>query len=299
MNMKSRTGKSLRDPQPRSIDGILRIWQHGALVGEGSARGPVLADSMGLGKTATAVVAAFRARMQRVLVVCPKCALPDWLRDIDDWHPRPGVVRVLPRQPFFDFDVGWMLTNYEQLHRFADDLRRMWDLIVLDEAHATKEPSRRRTILIHGGVWKDKPYRPIPARKALVVSGTPLKNRVEEVFTTLNFLDPDNWHDRDAFIDAHYAEATDDGQPRIVTAEGRVVQNVAPRNLDVLHRRLKETVLVRTHKDDVPGLPPRRFEKIAVPLDDAANRDWFDQKARTTLLVSRALRRAQPRPRRR
>ena len=95
------------------------------------------------------------------------------------------------------------------LERCAEELRRRrWDLLVLDEAHATKEPERRRTVLIHGGVWKGKAYRAIPARKALVITGTPMKNRVEEMFTTLNFLDPDNWPDRDAFIDAHYEEET-------------------------------------------------------------------------------------------
>ncbi len=103
--MKSRSGKSLRDPQPRSIDGILRVWQHGALVGEGSARGPVLADSMGLGKTATAVVAAFKARMRRVLVVCPKSALPDWLREIAPGRrPRASRSAVLRLRCRLDAD---------------------------------------------------------------------------------------------------------------------------------------------------------------------------------------------------
>jgi SNF2-related domain len=97
MNMKSRSGKTLRPPQSQSVTNILHVWQHGALVGEGSARGPVLADSMGLGKTATAVVAAFKARMRRVLVVCPKSELPDWLREIDDWHPRPAHRRARRR----------------------------------------------------------------------------------------------------------------------------------------------------------------------------------------------------------
>jgi SNF2 family DNA or RNA helicase len=155
--MRSRSGKNLHDPQPRSVEGILRVWWHGALVGTGSARGALLADGMGLGKTASAVVAAARARMHRVLVVCPKSAISDWVREIDDWHARPGVVRVLPGQPHLDFGVGWALTNYEQLERFAADLRRRrWDLLILDEAQALKEPERRRTILVHGGVWKDK-----------------------------------------------------------------------------------------------------------------------------------------------
>src|SRR5262249_14756482 len=140
---------------------------------------------------------------------------------------------------------------------------------------------------------KDKAYPPIRARKALAISGTPLKNRVEELFTTINFLDPVNWPDRDAFIAEHYEETTEDGLPRIVTADGRVVQNVSPRNLDALHRRLRETILVRTHKDDVVGLPGKRFERIGVPLEDVAARDWFDAKARSAQLLSRALRKAQ------
>ena len=264
------------------------------MVGTGSARGPLLADPMGLGKTASAVVAAARARMRRVLVVCPKSALPDWLREIDDWHPRPGVVRVLPHQPFFDFKIGWVATNYDLLERFADDLRRRgWDLIILDEGQATKEPSRRRTLLIHGGVWKGRAYPPIPASKALVLAGTPLKNRIEEIFTTLTFLDPAAWPDRDAFINGYYEKATHTGEPRIVTADGRVVQNVAPRNLEALHRRLRETVLIRTHKDEVAGLPAMRFEKITVPLTDAEDRDWFAARARSAQVVSRKLHVAQ------
>jgi SWI/SNF-related matrix-associated actin-dependent regulator 1 of chromatin subfamily A len=226
--------------------------------------------------------------------VCPKSALPDWLREIDDWHPRPGVVRVLPDQPFFDFEIGWLAMNYELLERFADDLRRRrWDLVILDEGQATKEPSRRRTVLIHGGVWKCRAYPPIPASKALVLAGTPLKNRIEEIFTTLNFLDPVAWPDRDTFINQYYEEVTDNGEPRIVTADGRVVQNVAPRNLEALHRRLRETVLVRTPKDDVVGLPGRRFEKITVPLTEAEDRDWFAARARSARVLSRKLRAAQ------
>jgi hypothetical protein len=107
------------------------------------------------------------------------------------------------------------------------------------------------------------------------------------------FDDHVNWPDRDAFIEEHYESETDDGQPRLVTSDGGVVQNVAPRNLEALHRRLRQTVLIRTHKDDLVGLPGKRFERIDVPLTDGADRDWFDAKARSALVVSRALRRAQ------
>jgi SWI/SNF-related matrix-associated actin-dependent regulator 1 of chromatin subfamily A len=293
--MTSRSGKSLRDPQPTSVADILRIWEHGARIGSGSARGALLADSMGLGKTATAAVAAAHAGMNRVLVIAPKSALPDWRREVHDWVKYPAIVTTLrPGKSLFDFDYGWCLVNYELLERYAVDLRsRPWDLLILDEAHATKEPEARRTILVHGGVWGGKGYARIPSRKALVISGTPHKNRIEELYTTLNFLDPDRWPDRDEFIDEFYESTTSDGMPRIVTQEGRVVQNVATRNLDVLHRRLKESVLVRTDKDKLAGFPSKRFEKVSVPLDDYRDAEWFNAKAKTQQFLSRQLRQAQ------
>ena len=63
--------------QPRSICDILRVWEHGALVGEGAAIGLILAELMGLGKTASTIIAANTAGMRRVLVVVPKAALTD------------------------------------------------------------------------------------------------------------------------------------------------------------------------------------------------------------------------------
>ena len=281
--MLSRSEKELRDPQPKSVDEILRVWQRGALVGSGTARGALLADSMGLGKTASAVVAAKIARMRRVLVVAPKSAIPDWLRELRDWHPGAGVITLSP----FAFERGWVIINYELLERDADELRaRPWDLLILDEAHATKEPSRRRTILVHGGTWSNAVFEPIPAGKTLVISGTPFKNRLEELFTTLHLLDPTTWPSRDDFINEHY------GTGYVVSGD-RVVQNVPLRNLSTLHHRLRDTVLVRTHKDNLPNFPTKRFEKVPVPLDDAETRSWFDERAFDACVLARQLRAAQ------
>src|SRR5262249_15128368 len=189
--MKSRSGKALRDPQPKTIAAILRVWANGALVGTGHARGALLADSMGLGKTASCVVAARRAGMARILVVCPKAAIPDWKPEVHDWDDRGGSVRVLhaaSKHPSLNYLAHtWTLINYEMLERYAAELRRhVWDLLILDEGHACKEPEARRTVLVFGSMWKGRAYPPLPCRKAIVVSGTPLKNRLEELFNTLN-----------------------------------------------------------------------------------------------------------------
>jgi len=175
---------------------------------------------MGLGKTASSVVASGKAGHARILVVCPEAAIPDWQREIHDWDTQARPVRVLHADsnhpPHMNYTRGWTIINYEGLEKYAAELRHwVWDLLILDEGHAVKEPESRRTILVFGGMWKGRAYSPIPCKKALVISGTPLKNRLEELFTTLNFLAPDHWPDHEVFINDHYEATTDNDLPRL------------------------------------------------------------------------------------
>jgi SWI/SNF-related matrix-associated actin-dependent regulator of chromatin subfamily A-like protein 1 len=287
-------GESLRDPQPKSIAAILKVWRDGALIGTGSAIGPLLADSMGLGKTADAVIAANTFGCRTVLVVCPKAAIGDWVRELNRWHTRLRNVIVLRAgDRWIDFENGWVVVNYALLARYPELRARQWDLVAVDEGHFAKEPNAQRTARIFGN-GKDIP--PIPTKKAIVISGTPLKNRIEELFTTLNFLDPRNWPDRDRFINEYYEELDINGWERIVSDTGRVHQSCPTRNLDALHRKLKATILIRTHKDNVPGLPPKVFDKILVPLCDIEKElptgDWFERKATLLFFTGLTLREA-------
>jgi chromodomain-helicase-DNA-binding protein 9 len=265
-------GKPLRSPQPKSVAQLVQILRerHGAL----------LADSMGLGKTASAVVAAsMLPGIKRKLVIAPKSALVDWEREIFDWARWHGLVRAPKRRrTWHDVDHGWVLINYEKLDHFKTQLRqREWDLLIIDEGHATKEPDVRRSILIYGGTWDKKTHKVIPHRKALIVSGTPLKNRIEELFTQLHFLDPIKWPSHEAFVNAYY-EADDDDGIRVMPETGRVV-NATTTNLDVLHRELQH-VMVRTHKDDVPDMPSKKFEQISVHPHSVEDAIWFYQQSK-------------------
>jgi SNF2 family DNA or RNA helicase len=252
----ARSGHTLRFPQPKSINKVRRLLQH--------EHGAILADSMGLGKTATAVNVAVLLQMKRILVICPKSAIPDWRREIVDWDKHHGMIQ---HRTSLMFNRGWTLINYEMLKRHAGPLRkREWDLIIIDESHATKEPNCNRTRLIYGGDVNGTEWGPIPHRKAIIISGTPFKNRIEELFEPLHFIKPDKWPDREAFIDTYYPPEFDQEgrRQRNITKDGRVV-GVAPVNLDDLHRQLQDD-MVRTHKDDVPGLPQKRFELIPISV---------------------------------
>jgi SNF2 family DNA or RNA helicase len=271
--------ESLRDPQPKSITEVLRVWEHGAVVGSGSALGPLLADSMGTGKTATAIIAANTFGMRRVLVICPKAAIGDWVRELHRWHTRLRNLIVLRAgQRWVSFQSGWVLLNYDLLDRYPEIGETGWDLVICDEGQYLKEPLSKRTAMVFGGEWQGRTIPPISTRHALVISGTPCKNRIEELFTSLNFLDASNWPERDTFIDDHYEPINQHGQPRIVTYTGRVVQSAETRNLDLLHRKLKATVLVRTHKGDLKGLPPKVFESVLVPQFDDTTANWLERR---------------------
>jgi SNF2 family DNA or RNA helicase len=304
-NITSNTkGFALKSHQRSAVTSMVRIWEHGANEGTGTALGALLADDMGLGKCASTVVAARLARMRRVLVVCPKSAISDWVKELQEWHPFPGVIRT-PKSTDFAFRVGWLIINYEKLkylaHVLRDETFGQWDLIVLDEAHYTKEIKRRRSILVYGGIWKGKHYPPLPSHKRLVISGTPIKNRLEEIQQQIAWLDGEAWGDRDAMIDRYYEPLDEAGMPRIVTPDSKVLQHWRPQDLEELHARLKASILVRTPKSQIEGLPARRYELVEVPVPGDEDEDnincfdskaWFDSKGRQLMIIEHDLKKA-------
>src|SRR5262249_52546480 len=90
----------------------------------------------------------------------------------------------------------------------------------------------------------------------------------------------------------YYEAETDDGRPRVVTDDGRVVQTVRTMNLGELHRRLRDTMLVRTRKDELPGLPARRFQRVPAPPEAPKERGWFDRQAHRVRWLAKQLREA-------
>jgi SNF2 family DNA or RNA helicase len=306
MTFRIRHGaRSLRDPQPKSIREIIRVWKNGTRIpnASGTAKGPILADSMGLGKTASAILAAAKAGLRRILVICPKSAISDWKREIEAWHPGCPMIDVpRNRRSWRKITYGVTLINYDILEQLSRELRLTeWDLIIQDEGHYTKEPTAKRSLLIYGGTWKRRKFTEIPSKYKLMISGTPFKNRIEELFDPLHWLDPIVWSDIEKdFIDEYYEEYTDT-QPqhrRIITPTKRVIQNVRPKNLTLLHQRL-QSIMVRTNKDDLreadgtPSLPPKHFEKIYIPMMDVLSAERFDIWLNAELLFGRMRLKAQ------
>ncbi len=211
----------------------------------------ILADDMGLGKTiqgiGVAELLAMEAGISKVLVVCPASLKSQWHLEIGRFTNRTsqlilGGVEARSSQ-YSDGSAFFTICNYEQVLRDLDAIEAItWDLIILDEGQRIKN-------------WESKTSRTIKALKspfALVLSGTPLENRLDELYSVVEFIDSRRLGPAFRFFNTY----------RIVNEKGKVL---GYKNLDNLRERLKPILLRRTRKEVMKDLPPRTTEIRRIP----------------------------------
>jgi SNF2-related domain/Helicase conserved C-terminal domain len=222
----------------------------GALFAARASRA-LIGDEMGLGKTIQAVAAAeLFARhfgVQRVLVVCPTSLKHQWKNEFARFSERDAqVIHGLraQRQLQYRDDVFCKITHYETLARDSD-LIKAWapDLVIADEAQRIKNWN---TIAARALKRITSPY-------ALVLTGTPLENRLEELISIVQFVDPHRLGPTWRLLDEHQLR-DDAGRVIGYRALDRIGQTLAP----VMLRRRKAEVLTQ--------LPERVDQRIFVPL---------------------------------
>ena len=225
---------------PYQIDGIAFA------AGAGRA---VLADEMGLGKTIQGVgVAEFLARhagVQRVLVVCPASLKSQWLAEIRRFCGRSVQIvagKTAERTDQYATGAFFTIANYEQVLRdYLDIERSSWDLIILDEAQRIKNWEAKTTGII----------KTLRSPFALVLTGTPLENRLDDLYSVVEFIDDRRLGPAYRFIHGH----------RIVDDHGKVL---GYKNLDKLRAALKPVLLRRTRQSISLDLPPRSTEIVRI-----------------------------------
>ncbi len=211
----------------------------------------LIGDEMGLGKTIQAVAAAeLFARhfgVQRVLVVCPTSLKHQWSGEFARFSERQAqVIHGLraQRQLQYRKDTFCKITHYETLARDAD-LIAAWapDLVIADEAQRIKNWN---TIAARALKRIASPY-------AMVLTGTPLENRLEELISIVQFVDQHRLGPTWRLLDEHQKR---DEAGRVIgyQALDRIGQTLAP----VMLRRRKAEVLTQ--------LPERVDNRIFVPL---------------------------------
>jgi SWI/SNF-related matrix-associated actin-dependent regulator 1 of chromatin subfamily A len=288
-------GKSLTKGQPKSIQDTIHILRHGAIEGTGTARGALLADEMGTGKTIVAIVAANTLGFRRILVICPANLRETWVSEIRAWQTLGHLVIPVKATSQYEhaflpsITSGWVVINYDILGRHPEIKAHPWDLLICDESHLLKNFMARRTCEIFGGKYRGKRIEPIPIEKALLLSGTPFLNRPDELHTQISYLDRTNWPTFKGFVEQYYeADASVDDERR-VTGE--------PRNLNELQRKLRNTIMVRQLKCDVLDLLPKVYEEKWVDHTQPADAlpHWLWDKRQQIAITQRRLRKAKSR----
>ncbi len=213
----------------------------------------VLADDMGLGKTIQGVGAAeYLAReadVRKVLVVCPASLKSQWRSEIHRFCDRDVQLiggRTAERFSQYDNPCFFTVCNYEQVLRDILAIERVkWDLIILDEGQRIKN-------------WESKTaatIKSLRSRFALVLSGTPLENRLDELYSVVQFIDDRRLGPGFRFFNTH----------RMVDEKGKVL---GYKNLSQLRETLKPILLRRTRESVAVELPPRTMEILRIAPSD-------------------------------
>ena len=214
--------------------------------------GAVLADDMGLGKTLQTLC----VLRGRTLIVAPKSVVHNWQAEANRF--RPGLRTALYQGPKREIEPGadLTITSYAILRLDAERLaKESWDTVVLDEAQAIKNPDSqvsRAAFLLQG-------------KFLVALTGTPLENRLEELWSILYFSHRGLLPGRSQFRDRYASPIEQGNRERLVA----------------LRQKIKPFILRRMKRDVLPELPPRTDMILQVELDPAEREVYSAVRAAT------------------
>ena len=222
----------------------------------------VLADDMGLGKTVQAIAAATllkrRSGIERVLVISPASVKYQWRTEIERFSDLSVQVidgDKLRRKKRYASPKFFNLINYELVRWDMEELRALGaDLIILDEAQRIRN-------------WATKTARTVKqlkSRYAFVLTGTPLENKIEELYSVVEFVDGRVLGPAFRFLHEH-VETSDTGKL------------LGYRGLKRIHEQLKPILLRRKRDEVLKQLPERTDQTFRVPLTKQQAEPYWEQ----------------------
>jgi superfamily II DNA or RNA helicase len=217
--------------------------------------GGCLADDMGLGKTVQVLALLDSRREMRApgepvrpsLVVVPRSLVFNWIREAQRFTPNLRVLDYSGAsrrgRPLDGGDIDIVITTYGTLRRDAAELAAIrFDYAILDEAQAIK----------NAGSASAKSARLIVADHRIAMTGTPIENRIEELWSLFEFLNP--------------------GMLGAASAFSALAHDTSLDGREVLARSLRPVVLRRTKEQVAADLPARTEQTLSVELEPAQRR---------------------------
>ncbi len=216
----------------------------------------LIGDEMGLGKTIQAISLGILKKeifgFSRILIVTLASLKDQWKREIEKFSDEKAAIvagsPVQREKTYFNDQSLFKITNYEAVLRDVLVLSRFKpDIIVLDEAQRIKNFSTKTANAV----------KRIPKKHAIVLTGTPLENKLEDVYSIVQFLDPFMLTPLWKFAADHFMLSKN--------KKGRIA---GYRNLEMLQNKLKPIVIRRKKEDVLKDLPDEVVNNYYIDLSD-------------------------------
>lgn len=225
------------EPKPHQIDAALFALQTPYLPGV------ILADEVGLGKTIEAgiVITQYWAeRKRQILIIAPSSLRQQWQQELREKFLIPSTLleakfkdEQLSQGISINTDV--LICSYEFALRHETSLMRKWDLVICDEAH------RLRNFYTGRNKGSDAISHIVRgASKTLLLTATPLQNRLEELYGLVSVFDPTYFYSLDAFreryIKSRTSKTNDDLVERVAVISKRTLRKDADKYIHFTKR---------------------------------------------------------------
>jgi len=202
------------------------------------SKGAILADEVGLGKTIEAGILlsqSWAERKRRILIICPSALRKQWVNELaDKFYLKAEVIDNISYNkkakagfinPFDNTD-SIKICSYQYARKMAEQIQlTSWDLVVLDEAHYLRNSYK------FGNVTAKTIQEAIRDYKKVLLTATPLQNRLDEIFGLVSFIDPEIFGDIKTFRRNYVLES---GQ--------RDIEGLRDRLNQIVHRTLRRDV---------------------------------------------------------
>jgi superfamily II DNA or RNA helicase len=257
--------------------------------------GGILADDMGLGKTlqALAWLAWLKERHAKnprpSLVICPASVLHNWRREAERFTPdlkvlvlESGAARHNLRKQIPQHDL--IVTNYALLRRDLEELQKFaFRTVILDEAQFIKNPGAQVT----------QSVKQLKSEHRLALTGTPLENRLLDLWSIVDFIQPGYLGNQEQFLETYepraVADVGDETIPVEQPARGEKTesaQRIARRRLSA---KLRPLLLRRLKKYVAKDLPDRIEQRRDCPLGDEQRKLYLAELRRSRDQIMQAV----------
>lgn len=238
------------------IKGSLYPYQEQGIKFAVYKRSALIGDEMGLGKTLQSIAISILKKQifgfKQILVITAASIKEQWKREIEKFTDEKAVIiagTAQQRRSTYETDKSlFKITNYEAVLRDVTIISALKpDLVILDEAQRIKNFNTKTADAVKN----------LPRKHALVLTGTPLENKLEDVYSIIQFLDPYMLSPLWKFAGDYFMLSRH--------KKGKIL---GYHNLDILQERLKPIVIRRKKQEVLSDLPDEIVNNYFLDLDD-------------------------------